>query len=221
MKLLYTLLLLLPFSISAQRWSAGILLGGSNYQGDLVETHVLPRETNLAYGAFARYNISSKISIKADVFKGMLSGSDLNFNTRINRGFSFKTDILQAGMNIEWNILGKNRFSSKGVFTKNFTPYIYTGIGAVMFKPKVYAVNLDSPYNGEQFGVFNFTIPFGGGIKYDISRSYTIGAEFATNLPFSDYMDGVSFQGTNNDWFMLGGITITKWFGVAKEKVFE
>lgn len=221
MKTLYIFLLCLPFSMTAQRWSAGLILGGSNYQGDLVETQVLPRETNLAYGGFARYAVSSKFSIKANVFKGMLSGSDLNFPGRNARGYSFKTDILQAGMNIEWHILGKNRFDKKGTFAKNFTPYIYTGIGAVMFKPKVYAVNLDSPYEGQEYGVFNFTVPFGGGLKYDISKDYTIGVDFVTYLPFTDFMDGISLQGSNNDWFMMGGVTVSKWFGVPKSRRYD
>lgn len=222
-QLIYIFLLILPIQLFAQRWSAGLSIGGSNYQGDLVATQIIAKETNLAYGAFARYNINSKFSIKANVTKGLLSGSDLNFPDRVSRGYSFRTDILQASMNVEWDLLGKKRFDNKGIFTRSFTPYIYTGIGAVMFKPTVYTTNnSDSPYNGEQYGTFNFAIPFGGGIKYDVNRDFTIGLEFTTHIPFSDYMDGVSLNNkVNNDWFVFGGVSVAKWFGLPARPKYE
>ena len=135
-KITLTLLILCiaASSVFAQKFNIGVLLGGSNYQGDIVQSQMLPKETNLAYGIMARYNLTPKFDLKANFYKGKLTGNDKNFDKRVSRGYSFSTNILEGGLNIEWNILGKTRFDEKGAFRKNRTPYIYTGIGAVYFE---------------------------------------------------------------------------------------
>ena len=60
-------------------------------------------------------------------------------------------------------------------------------------------------------------IPFGGGIKYGLSRKVTIGMEWILKKSFSDDIDGVKSFGQfnspslvhNNDWVSLAGFFIT------------
>ena len=220
-------------SIFAQKFNIGVLLGGSNYQGDIVQSQMLPKETNFAYGIMARYNLTPKFDLNANFYKGKLTGNDKNFTDRTYRGYSFSTNILEGGLNIEWNILGKTRFDEKGAFRKNRTPYIYTGIGAVQFT----AAGKDTNGNDvlpsyEKSGklttttpapkTFNFMIPFGLGYKFDVNEKITLSAEVASHVPFTDYLDNFSLgANANRDWYVFGGIGVSYLIGAKTAKPTE
>ena len=51
-------------SVFAQKFNVGIILGGSNYQGDIVQSQILPKETNFAFGIMARYNLTDRKSTR-------------------------------------------------------------------------------------------------------------------------------------------------------------
>ncbi len=221
-------------SLFAQKFNVGILLGGSNYQGDIVQSQVLPKETNFAYGVMARYNLTPKFDLKANFYMGKLTGNDKNFADRTIRGYSFSTGIVEGGLNIEWNILGKTRFDDKGVFRKNRTPYIYTGIGAVSFN--VTAKDKDgnelrpskSNANGAVVAAspepktFNFMIPFGAGYKFDYNEKFTFSVEVASHVPFTDYLDGFSLGSkANRDWYVFGGVGVSYLIGAKTAKPAE
>lgn len=221
-------------SVFAQKFNVGIILGGSNYQGDIVQSQILPKETNFAFGVMARYNLTPKFDLKANFYRGKLTGSDKNFEERKTRGYSFSTNILEGGLNIEWNILGKSRFDEKGVFRKNRTPYVYTGIGAVQFTAVGKDINGNeikaskTGANGSLVTVtpepktFNFMIPFGLGYKYDYNEKVTFSVEVASHVPFSDYLDGFSLGSTaNRDWYVFGGVGVSYLIGAKTSKPTE
>jgi Domain of unknown function (DUF6089) len=220
-------------SVFAQKFNVGILLGGSNYQGDIVESQILPKETNLAYGIIARYNLTPKLDLKANFYKGKLTGNDKNFDSRLTRGYSFSTNIFEGGLNLEWNILGKTRFDDKGVFRKNRTPYIYTGIGAVSFnvaakdkdgndvKPSTSGANGNLIITNPEPKTFNFMIPFGAGYKFDYNEKLTFSVEVASHVPFTDYLDGFSLGSKNRDWYVFAGIGVSYLIGAKTSKPTE
>lgn len=217
------LLIALVYSsfILAQNVSIGTMLGVSNYQGDIVKYHLITRESNFAYGGFLRYNLNKKFSMKANVYVGKLSGSDANFKDRQQRGFSFSTSILEGGINIEYNPMSKGRFNRKGQYAPLRTPYFFTGVGAVYFKPKVVGLPQDAPDLTilEQQSIFKFMVPIGAGFKFDLNEQFTMGLEIASHIPFTDYLDGVSEQGKkNNDWYVFGGVTFSYWFHTKRTK---
>lgn len=207
----------------AQRFSAGVFTGISNYQGDIVKYHLITRESNFAYGGFVRYNITNKLSVRANVYKGILSGKDANFVDRVGRGFAFKTSILEGGINFEYDFLSKGRYNKKGQYIPLRTPYFFTGVGAVNYNPEVTGLPDDAQevkILDKKGSIFNFMIPFGAGYKFDLSRNVTMGVELASHIPFTDYLDGVSESGktNNSDWYIFGGVTFAYWFNVSKNK---
>lgn len=205
-------------SLFAQNISVGIFSGVSNYQGDIVKYHILPKESNFAYGGYCRYTVSNKFTLKCNVYTGRLSGADINFADRAARGYSFSTRILEGGINLEYDIFGKSRQNKKGAFSPVRTPYIFTGIGAVKFNPKARGLSEDAKETRQS--VFNYMIPFGVGYKYDWNQNYTFGVEFSSHLPFTDYLDGISESAdpANNDWYVFGGLTASYWFTAVKKK---
>lgn len=222
----FTVLFFSIIQINAQRINAGIFMGVSNYQGDIVKYHLITRESNFSYGGFLRYSVSRKLSIKGNVFHGILSGSDANFKEREGRGFSFKTSILEGGVTMEYDLFSQGRYNKKNQYVPQRTPYIFTGIGAVMFTPTVTGLPEDAPelkILEKRENVFNFMVPFGAGYKFDLDEKITLGLEFATHIPFTDYLDGVSESAkkSNNDWYVFGGVTFAYWFNVGKKKNLE
>jgi Domain of unknown function (DUF6089) len=207
----------------AQRFSAGAFTGISNYQGDVVKYHLITRESNFAFGGFVRYNISKSFSLRANVYHGILSGADANFEDRATRGFSFRTTILEGGINIEYDLFSHGRYNKKNQYVAVRTPYLFTGIGAVSYNAKAQGLPLDAKelvLRKDVGNVFNFMIPVGVGYKFDLDEHFTMGIELASHLPFTDYLDGVSESAktNNNDWYIFGGVTFAYWFNVKKKR---
>ncbi len=217
---LTVILLLCTVQLFAQKFNVGVFLGGSNYQGDVVESHLRINETQPAFGGFVRYRLTSKFDLKGNIYFGTLSGTDRNFKSRASRGFSFRTSIMEGGVNVEWNILGKNGYNQRSVYAPMRTPYIYTGIGAVTFQPNPTGLPLDSPDLVADYKKFQFMIPIGIGYKYDFTEKVQFCVEVASHIPFTDYLDGVSFEGrsNNNDWYVFGGVGVSYLFGAPRYK---
>jgi OmpA-OmpF porin, OOP family len=221
-------IILFPFMLLvscafAQRISAGTFTGISNYQGDVVKYHLITRESNFAYGGFVRYNITQSISLRANVYHGILSGSDANFEDRKGRGFSFRTTILEGGINVEYDLFSRGRYNKKNQYVPLRTPYIFTGIGAVAYNAKAEGLPFDAKelvLRKNVGQVFNFMIPLGMGYKFDLDEHFTMGVELASHIPFTDYLDGVSESAktNNNDWYIFGGVTFAYWFNVKKKR---
>lgn len=214
--LLLVLLIGLALPIDAQNQAIGLKLGLANYQGDLVLKQVNVAESRLAGGFFFRRNLNDLFSVRVAADFASISGDDNNYSERKGRGLSFKSNILAASINGQWNILGKSRFDNNGEFSKNFTPVIFSGLGAVIYDPKVKgleAFNPDAPELAKTGQQYDFFIPFGVGGQYELTPKMTLGLEATTHLPFTDMLDGVSESGRsgNNDWFGTVTLTLQYW----------
>jgi len=202
-------------------WETGVILGCVNYSGDIAEKDIQLSETRLGYGAIARYFFSKKMSLRANLYAGSISGDDANAKDPfvLRRSFSFRTDLLELGFGSEWHILGKNRFSNTGIHQHFLSPYLYLGVGGLLTGVKV-------KYNGapedqnryvvhplpEKKSRQLFLIPtMGIGVRADINEWFVIGAEVGIRPMFSDYLDGVSLNGNpeRKDWYYFGGATLS------------
>jgi hypothetical protein len=84
-----------------------------------------------------------------------------------------------------------------------YTPFVSAGLG--------YSLN----YSGE--GVSHLYLPFGGGIKANLSKKLSGGLEVSMRKSFTDRIDGVTNMGGeemqspigNDDWYMLTGFFLT------------
>ncbi len=180
----------------AQKWEHGIALGGSNYQGDLAKDIVL-NESHLAVGIFSRYNMSDFWSFKGALQYGKLSGNDENFEEYKFRNLNFESNIWELGGVFEFNFLpfGTNPL------TNDLTSYAFAGVSVFRFNPKaVYKDELhelkplrtEAQTNKTTYGLVQLAIPFGGGLKYSISKNWVFGFELGWRKIFTDYLDDVS-----------------------------
>ncbi len=210
-----TVLALLKFSApsNAQSQAVGLKLGLANYQGDLILKQVDVGESRIAAGVYFRKNLNNQFALRVAADLASIAGDDANYPERKGRGLSFKNNIFAASINGQWNILGKPRFDNNGEFKKQFTPVIFTGLGAVISNPKIKGLGLDAPELEKGGKEYSFFVPFGIGGHYELNPKVTLGLEAATHLPFTDYLDGVSESGKsgNNDWFGLVTFSFQYW----------
>jgi hypothetical protein len=201
------LILLSPLIGFSQYWEVGAFLGGANYQGDLIDKGqvICFKETNFTYGGLIRYNISRRIAFKGNIYKGSISGSDQNakenYMRRWDRNLSFKSSILDIGVQTEFNILPYK----SGHFKWKYAPYIFAGVSYLKFNPQAYYngkwVNLQplgtegqgiARYKDRKYSLSQVVIPFGIGWKQSLKRSLNIGIELSARKTFTDYLDDVS-----------------------------
>ncbi len=183
------------------------------YKGDLSPNFALDN-FRPAGNLLVRYNVSQPFSVRFNLGLGRIAGQDRKVNDPFlqARNLAFKTNIREVNVMMEYNFL--NYSSLRKV--KNWTPYVFGGIGLFSFRP--------NPRNpGYQTkSLFNF--PLGAGIKYEFKRPWSLGFEFGSRFSKSDYLDNFgpnTFGGTNKllngnpdsrDIYSYAGITLTYTF---------
>ncbi len=189
------------------------MFGGSNYSGDLSQDPITLKETNPAGGAFLRYNINPFWTIKGNAYYGRISGDDANASSDKHRlrDLSFRSDILDIGGNIEYNIMGFE--AGNRMHRHNFSPYVFAGLSVFHFNPEAFYVPPGSSatgswialqplgteaqgttYNNSQdkYNLTQISIPFGFGLKLNVFENYSVGLEVGWRKTFTDYLDDVS-----------------------------
>ena len=194
-------LLILVFALSGtmvfpQTAEVGLFGGLSYYLGDLNPgIHFLAPKP--AYGIIARVNLDSRWVIKANGYRGKIKGDDRLGQTNDLRGLKFESNITDISIAMEFNFFDYFSGSRKNVLS----PYIFGGIGMVLFNPKADGIELNSigtegqnvGFNGRKpYSLMTFSIPFGIGAKYSINKRLCLSAEWGLRKSFSDYMDDVS-----------------------------
>ncbi len=198
------LMVLIPALTKAQYAEIGILGGGMTYVGDLAEVAFRIEETHPSIYGFVKYNFNPFFGIKAQGGYGRISGDDANSSRSYAnlRNLTFTSDIYEGSALLELNLLGFNAKRLK----ERFSPYVFTGISVFSFNPRAFYqgqwVDLQplgtegqgtlayperEPYKLTQVG-----IPMGGGIRYAVSESWTLGLEIKFTKTFTDYLDDVS-----------------------------
>lgn len=198
----------------------GLLLGGANAYGDLVDTRFFkPSNTNLAYGLFVRYHIDRNFSIRGSINRGKLSGSDLDSETLASRGISFEASLTEASLVGEFDFLGHTRFVDNGLFKGKVAPYVFAGFAFAAAQTDTDFSSLSDLPNLQELAQIDrrnqkdahISLPFGLGAKIDLNSQWVLGLEVGLRPVFNDYLDGVSAAGNpnRNDWYSVGGLTLS------------
>lgn len=214
----------LPFASIAQSKfpsEAGLLLGISNYAGDIVKKgNFDPKTFSPSFGVFYRWYYNMNLSARFGVNQTTIKGNDYNWTgtDRIGRGFNFTSPLTEITTRIEYDMFNHKRRRGGNIFTNTVSPFFYIGVGVGLINPKndfnlsknsglLAQINEDK--NNRLTNVV--TIPFGGGIRYDINEQFLIGIELGLNPVFTDYLDGISMSAepANDDWYALGGLSVT------------
>ncbi len=160
----------------AQKIEIGGGLGGMLYKGDVLP-ELNPRYFGPAANMFFRYNATRSVSARLGLAVGGIRGADRTSRDplQLARDYSFDSRISEATVDLQYNFLN---YKNQPAY-KNWTPYVFAGVGLLSVRNSVVRAR----------GYVNF--PLGVGVKYEIKRPWSIGAEFGTRFTNNDYLDGL------------------------------
>ncbi|WP_179470883.1 DUF6089 family protein [Chryseobacterium sp. H1D6B] len=217
-KLLFSFLAILGtmVSVKAQRNELGVRLGMSNLVGDIGNTsYILQKPLDLSrasdwgvpfYGGLLyRFNFNPYQTVRLDLGYNQIQFSDkaAKEEYRKNRNSFGKNNVYEADLMFEYNFFPVNNEQ-----ISMLSPYIFGGIGAMMFDaPKATLVNdfrrdadgvAQAPVNELDFTTTpvyttgkktTMHIPFGIGLKYKFNHNWGIFAEAMFRYTLTDQLD--------------------------------
>ena len=194
--LLFIIFTFFTCTLQAQTWELGGAIGGAGYMGDLNASNPV-KISGPSISGFLRRNFNGYLSARASLTFGRISAADSNSSSQQfrNRNLSFTTNLTEASLVAEFNFLSYIPEAGRNIFT----PYLYLGVATASYNPTTI-------YNGVKYDLANYategekkpystkaiSIPYGAGIKYNITGKFTLGAEIGYRNPNTDYLDDVS-----------------------------
>ena len=216
--LLYTVGVLVTISVNAQYQSTvqegefGISAGASHYFGDL-NTRAHINRPKPALGIFFRKQFGNYIALRVSAHYAQLGYSDVYSTNEFQqrRNLSFNTNIWELAVQGDFNFF---KFVPGDPYNR-FTPYITLGVGAFSYDPyaylasqKVFLRPLGTEGQGytqypdrKPYGTMALCVPFGVGIKYNLTPRTNIGFEVVYRFTNTDYLDDVSSTFVNPSIF--------------------
>ena len=206
------------FSKRKQYNSVGFSLNAMNYFGDVVPftnfTSLRAGATRVGAGVSITRRFYPRLSGRFGLSYGRISGDDAlaadandpDAKFRNNRNFAFRNDILEASAVAIFDLVeNRNNYLKR----PDFVPYVFAGVAGFYHNPKgligkntlglsegqyVSLADLRTEGQASGYNQTQFSIPFGGGIRYRINRNFDASLEIGWRKTFTDYLDDVSGQ---------------------------
>ena len=190
------LLIFISFNLQAQTWELGLGGGGAAYMGDLNQTNPV-KFSGGAGSAFVKRNFNEYLSARLTYTYGSISAADSTSKDALTRqrNLSF-TDHLS-----EISFIGEFNFMSyiPGVTHNRYTPFLYLGVASVRYNPtaiyrgtKYDLRSIETEGENKPYPNTAIAIPYGVGIKYNITGNWNLIADIGYRQPNTDYLDDVS-----------------------------
>lgn len=199
-------------------------IGASNFMGELggkdaIGTNDLRdfeiQETLLSAFVGYKWTMYKKLHLRTNLTYGQVSGDDkLTAEPfRNNRNLSFRSNIFEAAVMLEWEIPINKRKGhiydirgARGWAHGGSSFYVFGGIGGFYFNPKA---NVDGqwvelrplrtegqglPDGPDEYKPYSICIPVGVALSKRISPRTSVGIELTYRYTFTDYIDDVSTE---------------------------
>ncbi|MBD0277052.1 MAG: outer membrane beta-barrel protein [Flavisolibacter sp.] len=198
--LIISTFLLFLFIHSKAQLQVGIMTGLSNYEGDLDDEPFKPLRP--AFGITAGYQLSNHVFARAGITLAKVAGADRYGKSdyqKQTRNLSFESTIKEISLTGELTIFNTevmhwSPYLLGGVALFHFNPYTFTTSGE-----KVYLKPLSTEGQGlsqypdrKPYALTQFALPFGGGLRYNLSDNVQIRMELGIRKLFTDYLDDIS-----------------------------
>ena len=204
----FLLVMLMAFNANAQSYEYvqkgefGITAGVAHYFGD-INTRAAINRPKPALGAFFRKAFGNYVGLRISAHYLQLGYSDTYSKNDFQktRNLSFNTNVWEIALQGDFNFF---KFVPGDPY-HSFTPYITLGVGVFTFDPYAYLNGKKEflrplgtegqliGYNGRKpYNTLAICIPFGVGIKYNISNRMNFSVEIAHRFTTTDYLDDVS-----------------------------
>ena len=205
------MLLVLPLCSTAQRHhEIGLMVGTSNYYGDLQDKIFADHNYHPMVGIMYKYFFTPHLGIRFGASYTQLAAADSLSNVAVKkaRNLSFNTDLVEVHGAMELNFLPID------VDRMKVSPYIFAGISVFYYNPyaytadgtKIYLRPLSTEGQGlpqypdrKQYHLVNAAFPVGGGMKFLVGKTLVITTELGFRYCATDYLDDVSKSYVNLD----------------------
>lgn len=182
----YALIIFIGFSSNAQFHEFGGGFGGAAYTGD-INPRFRPFNIRPAFQLFYRLNVSKTMAFKLSANGGFLSGSEKFSSDPLPevRKATFTSSYGALAFSAEYNFIN---FRDRKTPIR-ISPYLSGGLSLFSTGPAVTGSYVSENLESEFFSV---AIPFGGGVKYRLSKVMNLGWEALAFKTFNDHIDGIS-----------------------------
>ena len=226
--LILILSFVMPLNLKSQIVEVGATGGLSYYIGDINPSkHFLQSE--IAYGGAIRYYQNLRWAFRIQYSRLNLTSSDEVANFRPERDLAFKSKVNDFAFIAEFNFFdywtgSRNNYVS---------PYIFAGVSFLTFKSTDLTGRELQPManEGVYYNTYSWSIPFGLGVKYSLTKRLGATLEWRMHKAFTDYIDDIEgyyldipekqrgngnshMFGYNNDWYGILGLTISYRFNL-------
>lgn len=148
---------------------------------------------------------------KIEAIDSLLKGaSNKSAVGRYERNLSFRSNISEIALNVEFHPLYLTDYDAKGIEPPRFSPYVFGGLGWINFDPEA---NIDGRWvrleplrlegqgfseypNRQRYRTSAVVVPVGVGIKYECTPLLTLRFEIDRRFTGTDYLDDTS----EGDW---------------------
>lgn len=209
--------------------SAGFVLGGSNYLGEiggkydprasLLDADIIT--TSPTFGGFLRYAANDRVRISGEVNYVHIRQADKNAEdpARQARNLNFRNRMVEFGFRTDFTVFhiadrSTNRnFAIPGkLFVKG---YVFTGAYGVLHNPQAQITHdpnnewedrwydlrpLRTENQVEEYASLIAAIPMGLGIEFGMGYGWILGFEGSWRATFTDYLDDISGMYGNPDF---------------------
>lgn len=195
------------FSKRKQYNSVGVSLNAMNYFGDLnpltnfASFHAGDTRPNIGLNIMHRF--FPRVSGRFALAYGQITADDNtnanrddnNARYRYTRNASFRNNIYEASAVVVVDLIeNRNNYLKR----PDFVPYLFGGIAGFHHAPE--AKYTDGNYvdlqaiktEGIDYSKFQFSLPFGAGVRYRINRQLDASFEIGFRKTFTGYLDDVS-----------------------------
>lgn len=178
----------------AQVWELGAQVGGAGYIGDLNPTNPL-KISGLSFGGFVKANFDPNWAVSFNYYSGKIKADDAKSSNEQfrQRNLSFSNKLHEMSVLVDFNFFD---YFSGGGFSR-FSPYLYTGVGAVFFNPRTEFDGREYDLavyqtEGKKYKKTALSIPFGFGLKYNIKSNWTLMTNIGYRNAYTNYLDDVN-----------------------------
>lgn len=201
--------------------SAGFLLGGSNYLGEIggkldprasiIDANIIT--TSPTTGIFLRYAANERIRISGEVNYVHIRQSDKNAEdaARQGRNLNFRNRMFEFGFRSDFKVFSISDRQGVRNETKpgrlSFDVFVFTGCYGVLHNPQA-QVTYDPNNNWEdrwydlrplrtegqveEYATIIASIPLGIGMEVKMGNGWIFGIEGSWRATFTDYLDDIS-----------------------------
>lgn len=213
LKILFVAFSMIPLLANAQKHELGIALGGMNYTGEISQSYNLRTYRQSLYG-FYKNNIDPAWGIKISLLEGEFNAADKNSSDPLPlfRNQASSATIVEFATMAEYNFFDYRKAHDQ---RRKFTPYLAGGLAFAIYSQNT--TNKKEVADGT-----TLAIPFGVGLRYQLSTYLNLGFEFIARKTFSDYLDGISSKRSPRglelgdpyakDWYYFTGFTFSYTF---------